>query len=84
MAARATTPYRRRGADLFHGSQDAGIDRVLDFNAGGGDRAQHDRGTTYPLSGVGADTVIDMGNGDQITLVCVQFASLTPGWIFLG
>ncbi len=72
------------GADLFHGSQDAGVDRVLDFHLSEGDRVQLDPGTTYTASQVGADTVIDMGGGNQMILVGVQFASLTPGWIFLG
>ena len=72
------------GADIFHGSQDAGVDRVLDFHLSEGDRVQLDPGTTYTASQVGADTVIDMGGGNQMILVGVQFASLTPGWIFLG
>ena len=72
------------GADIFHGSQDAGIDKVLDFNLAEGDRVQLDPGTTYTVSQVGADTIIDMGAGNQMILAGVQFASLTPGWIFLG
>jgi Ca2+-binding RTX toxin-like protein len=70
------------GADLFHGSQDAGIDRVLDFNLAEGDRVMLDPGTTYSLAQVGADTVIDMGAGNQMILVGVQLSTLTPGWIF--
>ena len=70
------------GADLFHGSQDAGIDRVLDFTLAQGDRVFLDPGTTYTLAQVGADTVIDMGGGHQMILVGVQLPSLTPGWIF--
>jgi Ca2+-binding RTX toxin-like protein len=72
------------GADLFHGSQDAGIDRVLDFNQGEGDRVMLDPGTTYTLSQVGADTIIDMGAGNQMILVGVQLSSLKSGWIFEG
>ena len=70
------------GADLFHGSQDAGIDRVLDFNSAEGDRVFLDPGTTYTLSQVGADTVIDMGGGHQMILVGIQLSTLTAGWIF--
>ena len=74
------------GADIFHGSQDAGIDRVLDFNLAEGDRVQLDPGTTFTVSQVGADTVIDMGASggqpNQIILVGVTFSTLTPGWIF--
>ena len=72
------------GADLFHGSQDAGIDRVLDFKLAEGDRVMLDPGTTYSASQVGADTVINMGAGNQMILVGVTFSTLTPGWIFLG
>ncbi|MGZ3367214.1 MAG: hypothetical protein ACXU8Y_21060, partial [Caulobacteraceae bacterium] len=72
------------GADTFHGSQDAGIDRVLDFNQGEGDRVMLDPGTTYTVSQVGADTVIDMGGGNQMILVGVQASTLPPGTIFLG
>ena len=72
------------GADLFHGSQDAGIDRVTDFNFAEGDKVMLDPGTTYTVSQVGADTVLDMGGGNQMILVGVQASTLTGGWIFLG
>ncbi len=76
------------GADNFHGSQDAGIDKVLDFNLAQGDRVELDPGTTYTVSQVGADTVIDMGasNGapNQMILVGVQMSTLVGNWIFLG
>jgi Ca2+-binding RTX toxin-like protein len=70
------------GADLFHGSQDAGIDRAVDFHISEGDRVFLDPGTTYTVSQQGADTVIDMGGGHQMILVGVQLSTLTPGWIF--
>jgi Ca2+-binding RTX toxin-like protein len=76
------------GADLFHGSQDAGIDRVLDFNPAEGDRVELDPGTTYTVSQVDADTVIDMGPiagvPNQMILVGVQLSTLKDGWIFEG
>lgn len=71
------------GADLFHAFRDAGLDRVLDFNPGEGDRVMLDAGTAYSLSQVGGDTVIDMGDA-QMVLVNVPLASLHPGWIFEG
>ena len=72
------------GADTFHTFSGAGIDRVLDFHLSEGDRVQLDPGTAYNLTQVGADTVIDMGSGDQMILVGVQMSTLTgtPGWIF--
>ena len=72
------------GADMFHGSQDAGIDRVLDFHYAEGDRVMLDPGTTYTASQVGADTVIDMGNGDQLILMNVTLSRLTGDWITVG
>jgi len=70
------------GADTFHFSQDAGIDRVLDFNYAQGDRVELDPGTTYTLSQVGADTVIDSGGGNEMVLVGVKLSSLPSDWIF--
>jgi serralysin len=72
------------GADLFHGSQDAGIDRVIDFNLAEGDRVELDPGTAYTVSQAGADTLIDMGGGNQMILVGVQLSTLTGDSIFLG
>jgi len=72
------------GADLFHGSQDAGIDRVTDFRVSDGDRVMLDPGTNFTLTQVGADTVLDMGSGNQMILVGVQMSSLPPGTIFFG
>lgn len=69
------------GSDIFHGSQDAGIDRVMDFNFGQGDRVLLDPGTTYTLKQIGADAVLDMGGGNQMILVGVQAAALPAGWI---
>ena len=49
---------------------------------------QLDPGTTYTLSQVGADTVIDMGASgsaaNQMILVGVQLSTLKDGWIFEG
>jgi serralysin len=72
------------GADIFHSFSGAGIDRVLDFHATEGDRVMLDLGTTYTVSQVGADTVVDMGAGDQVILVGVQLSTLPAGWIFEG
>jgi len=72
------------GADIFHTFNGAGMDRVLDFHIAEGDRVMVDPGTTYTVSQVGADTVIDLGAGDKMVLVGVQLSTLTPGWIFGG
>jgi Ca2+-binding RTX toxin-like protein len=78
----ADTESGGAGADIFHTSQDAGIDKVLDFHLAEGDRVMLDPGTTFTVSQVGADTVIDMGGGNEMILVGVQMSTLTPGWIF--
>jgi beta-glucanase (GH16 family) len=70
------------GADIFHGFSDAGLDVVTDFNRAQGDRVLLDPGTAYTLSQQGADTVIDMGGGNEMILKGVQLASLSSGWIF--
>jgi Ca2+-binding RTX toxin-like protein len=71
------------GADVFHTFSGAGLDRVLGFDAAQGDRVMLDPGTHYTVSQAGADTVIDMGNGDEMVLVGVQSATLPAGWIFM-
>jgi Ca2+-binding RTX toxin-like protein len=70
------------GADFFHGSQDAGIDRVIDFNILEGDRVMLDPGTTFTVSQQGADVVIHMGVGHRMVLVGVDLGALPPGAIF--
>jgi Ca2+-binding RTX toxin-like protein len=72
------------GADMFHTFSGAGIDKVLDFSYAQGDRVMLDPGTTYTASQVGADTIVDMGNGDQMILVGVTLATLPSDWIFTG
>lgn len=70
------------GADSFHSFTGTGIDRVVDFNRAEGDVVQLDPGTQYTVAQVGADTVLTLGSSsDQVILVGVQMASLTPGWI---
>jgi Ca2+-binding RTX toxin-like protein len=70
------------GADIFHTWSEAGLDRVTDFNRVDGDRVNVLPGSSYTVSQVGADTVIDLGGGNQMILVGVSMSSLTPGWIF--
>ena len=72
------------GADTFHSFGDAGIDRVTDFSLAQGDRVLLDLGTSYTVSQVGGDTVIDMVGGGQMILVGVSMASLTGAWLVLG
>jgi len=70
------------GADIFHSFSGAGIDVVTDFNPSDGDRVQLDTGTIYTLRQSGADTVVDMGNGDELVLKNVTLSTLPPSWIF--
>ncbi|ODT88196.1 M57 family metalloprotease [Phenylobacterium sp. SCN 70-31] len=71
------------GADIFHFFAEAGMDRVLDFNAAEGDRVNLLPGTAYTVAQVGADTVISIvGTVDRMVLVNVQLDTLPAGWIF--
>ncbi len=45
---------------------------------------QLDPGTTYTLSQAGADTVVDMGGGNQLILQNVLLSSLPSGWIYVA
>ena len=69
------------GADLFYSSAGAGIDRIADFSFAEGDRLKLEGAPSRSVSQVGADVVVDMGNGDQVILVGVSLASLGSGWI---
>jgi Ca2+-binding RTX toxin-like protein len=72
------------GADTFHAFAGAGLDVVTDFHRAEGDRVVLDAGTTYTVSQVGADTVVDMGDGSQLVLQNVQLSTLSSGWITPG
>lgn len=67
------------GADVF--SFTSGVDHVTDFRAADGDRVQLQPGAVYTLAQVGEDTVIDLGQGNQLVLDNVQLSSLPAGWI---
>jgi serralysin len=71
------------GADLFNTFSGAGVDRVLDFSAAEGDRVRVE-GAAYAVRQSGADTVVDLGNGDMMILVGVDSTSLSGGWIFVA
>lgn len=71
------------GADTFHSSSGAGLDVLTDFSTAEGDKVQLDLGTSYTVGQVGADTVIDMGNGDQLVLKSVNLSTLPTGWLFV-
>ena len=69
------------GADLFHSFVGVGTDRILDFSFGSGDRLKLEGNPARTISQVGADVVIDMGDGDQVILAGVMLSSLGAGWI---
>jgi Ca2+-binding RTX toxin-like protein len=70
------------GADTFHAG--AGLDRVLAFSRAEQDVVHLDLGVTYTLGQSGADAVVNLSNGAQLTLVGVQSQSLDPGWIVVS
>ena len=69
------------GADLFYSFAGAGIDRITDFSYAEGDRLKLEGSPSRTITQVGADVIVDMGNGDQVILVGVSLASLGSGWI---
>jgi len=72
------------GADIFLTFATTGLDKVVGFNVGEGDRVQLDPGTTYTLEQVDGDIVINMGFGNRMLLEGVQLASLPDGWIYVA
>jgi Ca2+-binding RTX toxin-like protein len=72
------------GADIFQMGRGYGMDRVTDFSYAEGDRLKVSGVSSYTAKQVGADTVVDLGGGDQITLANVNMAALGGGWIVLG
>ena len=70
------------GPDTYHSFSGAGIDLVTNFSFAKGDHVQLDAGTAYSLHQSGADTIVDMGYGDEVILQNVQLSSLPSGWIF--
>jgi Ca2+-binding RTX toxin-like protein len=73
------------GPDLFHGSQTIGMDEITNFSYAKGDRVELDPGTNVVSeTQVGANTVIDMGGGNQMVLDNVQLSTLPSDWIFMG
>jgi Ca2+-binding RTX toxin-like protein len=69
------------GADIFYTWGRGGADRVLDFNYAQGDRVVVEMGTTGGWAQVGADVVISMTGGAQMTLAGVSLSSLGSDWI---
>jgi len=63
------------GDDTFHFFSGAGVDRILNYSISRLDKIQLDAGSVYTVQQVGNDTVIDLGNGDQMTLVGINTAA---------
>ena len=69
------------GADTFRAFAGGGHDVITDFNAAEGDRIVLDPGTTYTATQSGANVIIYLGGGADLTLLNVQLTTLPPGWI---
>lgn len=67
------------GADLFNFSVGSAQDRVNDFSLTEGDRIRIEGGVPYTVRYEGSDTLVDLGNGDVMTLVGVHLTG--TDWI---
>ncbi len=72
------------GADTFNIFGEAGLDLVTDFNAADVDRVRVEPGYTHTVAQVGADVVISLSGGAQMTLLGIQLSNLPTGWIIAG
>jgi len=72
------------GADTFRLGLNGGHDYVTDFSASQGDRVVLDHGATYTTSQSGADTLVTLSTGEQLTLQGVTAANLPSGWIVVS
>jgi Ca2+-binding RTX toxin-like protein len=68
------------GNDVIFSFSGAGRDLVLGFD-GAHDHVMLDPGARYTVTQVGADTVLDLGGGDQVVLAGVQMTTLPSGWV---
>jgi Ca2+-binding RTX toxin-like protein len=72
------------GSDRFSFFAGAGVDRVLDFSFGAGDRVVIEGGATFTVVQSGGETVVTLPGGDTLVLEGVSLASLPSGWILAG
>ena len=74
-----------KGADTFVFASNSGVDTISDFSAAQGDRidlsAYHIVGTSF-VSQLGNDTVIDLGDGNVITLTNTTVADVSAHTIW--
>lgn len=70
------------GADEFYFVANPGDhDTVTDFNFAAGDHLRLLPGETYTAVQVGADVLVTLGGGSDVTLAGVSLGSLGAGWI---
>lgn len=72
------------GADTFHFAPGGGVDRVLDFRVGEGDRLELDGVAGFTVTQGGEGAVIMISPSEQIILAGVQATSLPAGSVFLA
>jgi Ca2+-binding RTX toxin-like protein len=72
------------GADTFAFARGGAADRITDFNVGEGDHVVVQGGAGWTLSQSGADVVVSLDSGDQLTLAGVRLDALGSGWIGAG
>ena len=68
------------GADRFFVHNQAGIDRIADFNRSEGDQIVVQAGS-YSVYQSGADVIVDFQNGSYVGIANTSLGTLAPGWI---
>jgi serralysin len=72
------------GADVFISFATTGLDKIVGFNAGEGDRVRLDPGTTFTIDQADADVVVNLGFNNRIIMEGVNLQTLPDGWIFVA
>jgi len=70
-----------QGADTIYVFAGSGKDQINGFDAAH-DRVQIAPGVAYQFAQSGSNVVVDLGNGDVVTLLDVSANALPSGWIF--
>jgi hypothetical protein len=72
------------GGEIFHGSQSVGADQIMDLSYAQGRPGGAGPGATFMTAQIGANTVVEFGDGGEMVLMGVQLSTLPSHRIFRG